>query len=286
MAETANKTSIIDAIRRLAKELGHPPTRNEFREKSGVSEHYLLKYFPSFREALRISGLEPNSTNIKLEDVDLLLDWGSCVRQNQHIPTRYEYMRLGKYGPATFQNHFGTWSSIPTKFKQFAQGKPEWTDVLELLPTEEPKALAKTKSVQVKTKRQLDPGIYVDPGRLNQLCAIKSERFDLIKLIRLCEELNMSYKNESYFSAAMLVRAILDHVPPIFECRDFEQVASNYGGGSFKKSMQQLNNSSRNIADRHLHSQIRKKENLPLHTQVYFANDLDVLLEEIVTILK
>jgi hypothetical protein len=57
-------------------------------------------------------------------------------------------------------------------------------------------------------------------------------------------------------------------------------------GKSFKQSMQRLGNSSRRIADMYLHTQIRRSESLPTSTQVNFANDLDVLLGEIVRILR
>jgi Sec-independent protein translocase protein TatA len=60
----------------------------------------------------------------------------------------------------------------------------------------------------------------------------------------------------------MLARALLDHIPPIFGFHTFPDLASQYGGGgkSFKECMNHLENSSRKIADAHLHSQIRKKE--------------------------
>ncbi len=128
---------------------------------------------------------------------------------------------------------------------------------------------------------------YVDLGRLEDLRAIKSEQFDLLKLIRLCEELNTCYAGECYLATAMLVRAILDHVPPIFGVKHFAEVASNYPGSrSFKASMQHLEGSSRKIADAHLHTQIRSKEVLPNKTQVNVSNDLDVLLAEIIRLLK
>jgi hypothetical protein len=85
----------------------------------------------------------------------------------------------------------------------------------------------------------------------------------------------------------MLTRAIIDHVPPVFGYSTFLEVANNCKGtSSFKKSMQHLENSSRNIANQHLHGQIRKSETVPTLAQVNFANDLDVLLAEIVRVLK
>jgi Sec-independent protein translocase protein TatA len=86
----------------------------------------------------------------------------------------------------------------------------------------------------------------------------------------------------------MLVRALIDHIPPIFGCKKFSEVANNYGGGtkSFRKQMEHLDNSLRNIADAVLHEHVRKKESLPTHTQIDFRADIDVLLQEIVRVLS
>lgn len=156
---------------------------------------------------------------------------------------------------------------------------------------QERKWLAKTEGQVDKLKQPFSTGStwepYVDLERIKELGAIKSDNFDLVKLIKLCEELNESYANGCYLAVAMLVRAILDHVPPIFECKSFAEVANNFAGSrSFKHSMANLENSSRKIADAHLHGQIRSKETLPNKTQVNFSNDLDVLLAEIVRVLK
>lgn len=128
---------------------------------------------------------------------------------------------------------------------------------------------------------------FVDLNRLQELQDIKSTDFDLLKLVRLCEELNICYKNESYLAVTMLVRAVLDHIPPIFTCNSFAEIANNYSGAkSFKEAMQHLESSSRKIADGYLHTKIRKTETLPNKTQVNFSSDLDVLLAEVVRILK
>jgi len=128
---------------------------------------------------------------------------------------------------------------------------------------------------------------FVDERRIAELAAIKGPYYDLQKLVALCEELNKTYRGECYFSVAMLTRAILDHVPPIFAASSFAEVANNYSGASsFRRSMQNLEKSSRNISDAHLHVQIRGKEVLPTRTQVNFSNDLDVLLAEVVRVLK
>jgi hypothetical protein len=128
---------------------------------------------------------------------------------------------------------------------------------------------------------------FVNLQRIDELRAITSNNFDLTKLVKLCEELNECFASECFLAVAMLTRSILDHVPPIFKYDTFSQVANNYNGGkSFRESMIHLETSSRKISDQHLHMKIRRNETLPNRTQVNFSNDLDVLLAEIVRIMK
>jgi hypothetical protein len=124
--------------------------------------------------------------------------------------------------------------------------------------------------------------------RLGELRKLSSPDFDFRKLIRLCEELNSSYNDGNYFATAMLTRGLLDHVPPLFGKSSFAEVANNYSGGgrSFKETMHHLENAARKVGDAHLHMPIRKSETLPAAQQVCFAPQLDVLLSEIVRILR
>jgi len=142
---------------------------------------------------------------------------------------------------------------------------------------------------QPGTRKALAPRkpSYVDTSRLAELRAKASSSFDAKRLVRLAEELNIAHENDCHMAAAMLVRAIADHIPPIFGCKTFGEVANNYQGAkSFKGSMQHLDRSLRNIADAHLHVQIRSSEVLPTGPQVDFRADLDVLLSEVVRVLK
>ncbi len=129
-------------------------------------------------------------------------------------------------------------------------------------------------------------GEYVEPERIDELSKINDADFDFTKLIAYLKELNVAYSHGLYLSIPLLVRTVIDHVPPIFEKANFSDVCGSYGSHSFKESMKNLNNSSRKIADSFLHTHIRKKENLPNKTQINFKNDLDVLLQEIVRIRK
>lgn len=124
--------------------------------------------------------------------------------------------------------------------------------------------------------------IFVEVSRIEELKNVSNPKFDLTRLIHFCEEINSNYSNENYLSVAMLGRSIINHIPPIFGFATFTDVCSQYGKASFKIIANHLNKTMRSIADSFLHDTIRKKESLPTSTQVNFAQDLDVLLAEIV----
>lgn len=141
-----------------------------------------------------------------------------------------------------------------------------------------------------KNNAILDNEEYVNSSRIEELKKSKSKDFDLSKLIQLCKELNSANQDDNYFTVGILVRAIMDHIPPIFSQGNFSGVANNYQSKgdtqSFKKSMLHLDNSMKNISDSFLHSHIRKSEVLPNETSIDCKRDLDKLLGEIVRILK
>ncbi len=149
------------------------------------------------------------------------------------------------------------------------------------------KAIAVFESGELPSNEEISGDFYVDPTRIRELQGIKNIGYDLTKLLQLLMEINSSYQNGNFFAVGLLIRALIDHVPPIFKQKSFIEVSNNYAGSkSFKESMEHLEKSSRKIADQHLHCQIRNKEILPNKTQINFSNDLDILLAEIVRILK
>lgn len=128
------KEEILAAIRAVARSVGRAPSRSQFSAETGFSESHVCQYFTGWRDAVRAAGLQPSSTNVRREDAALLAEWGEFVRMARQIPTVRHYKRDGKSSPNTFEKHFGAWSGIPDKFREFARDKPEWVDVVALLP--------------------------------------------------------------------------------------------------------------------------------------------------------
>jgi len=139
-----------------------------------------------------------------------------------------------------------------------------------------------SKKIMVEKKKISEQKTLINIDRIQELETIKSKDFDLTRLIQNCKEINDNFNRENYLSVIANSRALIDHIPPIFGFRTFNEVANNYGNKSFKKNMNHLNSSMRSIADGYLHSTIRRKENLPNNTQINFSQDIDVLLAEII----
>lgn len=124
--------------------------------------------------------------------------------------------------------------------------------------------------------------MFIENNRIESLRTKNSSGLDYSRLICLCNEINIAWSHNAYHSVAMLCRAIIDHVPPIFHCRNFAEVANNYPGSkSFRDTMKHLDTTSRYVADAHLHTQIRDREVIPTSNQVDFRSAIDVLLAEI-----
>ncbi len=129
-----DKQHILNSITAIARGLGRAPTRSEFVSLAGISEYFVTQSFPSWNDAVRSAGLHANTMNVRLEDSEVLKDWGEIVRTNRAIPARRAYRREGKYDPRTLERRFGPWSSLSEIFLNFAKDNPEWADVVALLP--------------------------------------------------------------------------------------------------------------------------------------------------------
>ena len=129
-------------------------------------------------------------------------------------------------------------------------------------------------------------GPYVSDSRILQIASLKSQDYDFTRLVALLHELNSAARSNNYLSVAFLVRAVIDHIPPIFGLRTFIEVVNNYKASvSLKRHMEHLQKSLRNVADAYLHETIRNREELPHFSQVDFRSALDHVLGEVTRVL-
>ncbi len=76
------------------------------------------------------------------------------------------------------------------------------------------------------------------------------------KLVEICHDINTNYLKNRYQVVIVFIRAVLDYIPPIFGYKTTSQVYSNLKKyKSFKKALEGVDKSTRNLADDILHNQ-------------------------------
>jgi hypothetical protein len=122
---------------------------------------------------------------------------------------------------------------------------------------------------------------FVDPKILEKLRLVEGFEFDMSKIIRFCEELNSSFNASNYLASTLLLRALINHIPPIFGHKTFLQVVS-HASKSRRELFKPLDDTARDVADLHTHDLIRHKEVLPTKNQLEpFRANLEFLLQEV-----
>ncbi len=138
-----DKQAILNAIRKaVAEAVGRRISRQEFIARSGMKVSDIFRHFPTWSAALSAAGFDFEPYHQRIAERDLLEDWGRSIRKHGAIPTRNQYKLEGKYSANVFASRFGPWSVISSRFRSFAKGKPEWADVLALVPAALPKRIA------------------------------------------------------------------------------------------------------------------------------------------------
>lgn len=165
--------------------------------------------------------------------------------------------------------------------EQYKNGQPEYSRDMDFL--------GETYDFECQPLRtQQEKRVFVDNSRINELEELNNTlpEFDLSKIIQICCEMNSTYSTGSFYSLASLQRMLIDHIPPLFDSKNFSEVANNYGAKSFKKHMLHLDKSLRNISDSFLHQHVRKVEPLPNNVTINFSSAIDELLIEIIRLNK
>ena len=111
----------------------------------------------------------------------------------------------------------------------------------------------------------------------------KKGYFSYQKLSTLIEELNFNYSNNKTYSSCMILRAILDHIPPLLAKNEFDEVVNQYAWGSEKssrlKAVKELK-TFRNTVDHVLHDKITNKDDVVDFGYLPSKLSINVLLQE------
>ncbi|OBX35954.1 hypothetical protein A8U91_00290 [Halomonas elongata] len=123
---------------------------------------------------------------------------------------------------------------------------------------------------------------FLNADLLVSLKTVPKDKFDVSKLVKMCEELNDAYARGNYITAVLLLRAVMNHVPPIFDVKSFKEVVAQ-SGRSLKSVLGRLEDEARPIADLHTHMTIRKSEHVPTKNQIEpYKAAFELLIAEVV----
>jgi len=170
------KEDILSKYHQLKEQLGHKPSRDEFVRLTGFNEYALQKVFGSnyYSKLVKETGDEPNIFFRPARSVeDFLIAWGNMVRKLGKIPTVADWLQYNfKPVSCSYQRKIGSLSKLPRKFMEFAKGKKEWDDVLELLPKPTLEQV-EIKNNIVSEEEIIEKSIYQFlPPVLNNLCEL------------------------------------------------------------------------------------------------------------------
>lgn len=126
----------------------------------------------------------------------------------------------------------------------------------------------------------------INPDLIGRLAKMESNRVDVASLVRMCREVNSSHAHGNVLATVLVMRTILNHVPPVFGYEAFGQVVANVGK-SLKESFDHLEKGLRKVADFHTHRKMTAAEFYPSVAQVEpFKPQFEVLLQQVETRLK
>ena len=95
------------------------------------------------------------------------------------------------------------------------------------------------------------------------VASLRSPEFSPSLIVTMCNEINSSFRNGNLVATILLMRAVLNYVPPVFGRDTFPQVVAN-SGRSLRDSFDHLENGLRKVADFHTHRRRTRPICLPL----------------------
>lgn len=110
MAHKVSEAESLTDLKRVADELGHPPTTDEYREHGQYSCPTVAKHFDGSFTAARAEALNcPNERQPEHRRKKLLSDIQRVAEQVGHEPSKGDYEDHGEYALSTITYRFDTW---------------------------------------------------------------------------------------------------------------------------------------------------------------------------------
>lgn len=148
-----SKKAAIAEYERLRAEFGRQPSSREFFKVFRKRQLDYIFGADPFTKLVKAAGDKPvipfHLRPGKWTKERSLESWGNTVRKLKHKPTQSDWMHY-KFTPSVgwFDKYIGLWTDLPQSFLAFAENKPEWIDVVQMLkkdlPSVEPPTIEET----------------------------------------------------------------------------------------------------------------------------------------------
>jgi hypothetical protein len=128
---------------------------------------------------------------------------------------------------------------------------------------------------------------YIEQALIENLEAAQAAtKWNLKKLLQLVRELNENYVSENVYACHALLRAILDHVPPIFGQKTFGSVIDQHGWGRTDKNYMKRLGEFRAQGDDTMHRPVDRREDILSFHDLPARAAVNRLVSELVAILE
>lgn len=106
-----SEKTLLNELKRLNNELGHPPTTDEMKNCGQFSVPTYRNRFGSWADALKEAGLNPQTSQSSqsLSQKDLINDLQQLADELGHPPTLQEQKNQGSHSHSVYYDHFGSW---------------------------------------------------------------------------------------------------------------------------------------------------------------------------------
>ena len=132
MSEITRESLIAKAQELAAADGQQYVLRLDFIRRTGISEHYVLKYFDSWTDFFTQAGLRPQVTQ-PVEDKELLEAARKAFLEQAGFSTFHRLIKCVRYSRKTYLRRWGTWPSFLTAFREWiAEEDPSFPYLAEL----------------------------------------------------------------------------------------------------------------------------------------------------------
>ncbi len=150
--------NLLNELRRVAEQLGKPPTKKQFAKLGRASSKVYANRFGSWNNALKQAGLAIQRV-LNIPEGELLAEIEKVWDQIGRQPKWKEMNRLGRFTSTTYRNRFGSWIKA---LEEFAKWKNKGQEKITTNSDEAVPDISLNQPRKLRTSRKVEYGEPID----------------------------------------------------------------------------------------------------------------------------